>query len=153
LTSGIRVRAKEIESHDGRRTFAVVFDTGDEVTSGLLDFARQHAVAGAYFTAIGAFREVTLGYWRWETKKYERIPVREQVEVLSLAGNVALGPDGGPKVHAHVVVGKADGTAHGGHLLEGYVRPTLEVMLVESVQHLRRTHDPATGLALLDVST
>ena len=145
------MRAKEIESHDGSRTFAIVFDTGDEVTRGLLEFAKQHAIAGAYFTAIGALRDVTLGYWRWETKQYERIPVREQVEVLSLAGNVALAPDGAPKVHAHVVVGKADGTAHGGHLLDGHVRPTLEVILVESPQYLRRTHDPATGLALIDV--
>jgi uncharacterized protein len=146
------VRAKELESRDGRRTFAIVFDTGDEVAAGLLAFAREHEIAGAYFTAIGALRDVTLGYWRWETKHYERIPLREQVEVLSLAGNVALAPDGAPKVHAHVVVGKSDGTAHGGHLLEGHVRPTLEVMLVESPRHLRRTHDPATGLALLDVS-
>jgi predicted DNA-binding protein with PD1-like motif len=145
------VRAKEIESRDGRRTFAVVFDTGDEVTGGLLGFARQHAIAGAYFTAIGAFRDVALGYWRWETKEYERIPLREQVEVLSLTGNIALAPDGAQKVHAHVVVGKADGTAHGGHLLEGHVRPTLEVILVESPQHLRRMHDPETGLALIDV--
>jgi predicted DNA-binding protein with PD1-like motif len=145
------VRAKQIESRDGRRTFAIVFATGDEVGGGLLDFAREYAIAGAYFTAIGALSDVTLGYWRWETKDYERIPLREQVEVLSLAGNVALTLDGAPKVHAHVVVGKADGTAHGGHLLEGHVRPTLEVMLVESPQHLQRTHDPATGLALLDV--
>jgi predicted DNA-binding protein with PD1-like motif len=146
------VQAKQIESRDGRRTFAVVFDTGDEVAGELLAFAREHAINGAYFTAIGAFRDVTLGYWRWETKEYERIPLREQVEVLSLAGNVALAPDGAPKVHAHVVVGKADGTAHGGHLLEGHVRPTLEVMLVESPRHLQRTHDPETGLALLDPS-
>jgi predicted DNA-binding protein with PD1-like motif len=145
------VRAKQIETRDGRRTFAIVFDSGDEVADGLLGFARAHAIAGAYFTAIGALRDVTLGYWRWETKDYDRISVREQVEVLSLAGNVALAPDGAPKVHAHVVVGKADGSAHGGHLLEGHVRPTLEVILVESPRHLRRTHDPATGLALIDV--
>jgi predicted DNA-binding protein with PD1-like motif len=145
------MRVKQIESRDGRRTFAIVFGTGDEVASGLFAFANEHGVGGAYFTGIGALREVTLGYWDWEAKDYRRIPVREQVEVLSLAGNVALTPDGSPKVHAHVVVGKADGTAHGGHLLEGHVRPTLEVMLVESPRHLRRTHDPETGLALIDV--
>jgi predicted DNA-binding protein with PD1-like motif len=143
------VRAKQIENRDGRRTFAIVFDTGDEVAAGLLDFARQQAVGGAYFTAIGALRDVTLGYWRWETKDYERIPVREQVEVLSLAGNIALAPDGAPKVHAHVVVGKADGTAHGGHLLEAHVRPTLEVIITESPAHLQRCSDPETGLALI----
>jgi predicted DNA-binding protein with PD1-like motif len=145
------MRAKQLESRDGRRTFAIVFGAGEEVGRGLFAFAQEHGVGGAYFTAIGALREVTLGYWRWETKDYERIVLREQVEVLSLAGNVALAADGAPKVHAHVVVGKADGTAHGGHLLEGHVRPTLEVMLVESPHHLRRTHDPATGLALIDV--
>lgn len=145
------MRVKQIESRNGRRTFAIIFGTGDEVARGLSAFAHEHAVGGAYFTAIGALREVTLGYWDWETKNYRRIPVHEQVEVLSLAGNVALAPDGAPKVHAHVVVGKADGTAHGGHLLEGHVRPTLEVILVESPKHLRRTHDPTTGLALIDL--
>jgi predicted DNA-binding protein with PD1-like motif len=145
------MRSKQIESRDGRRTFAIVFGTGDEVAKGLFAFAHENAIAGAYFTAIGALREVTLGYWDWKTKDYRRIPISEQVEVLSLAGNVALAPDGTPKVHAHVVVGKVDGTAHGGHLLEGYVRPTLEVILIESPRHLRRTHDPETGLALIDV--
>lgn len=144
------MRVKQLESRDGRRTFAIIFGTGEEVSRGLFVFAHEHGVGGAYFTAIGAMREVTLGYWNWETKDYLRIPVREQVEVLSLSGNVALTPDGSPKVHAHVVVGKADGTAHGGHLLEGHVRPTLEVMLVESPRHLRRRHDSATGLALID---
>jgi uncharacterized protein len=145
------MRTRELENRDGRRTFAIVFSTGEEVGRGLFAFAHEHGVGGASFTAIGALSEVTLGYWDWETKEYDRILVREQVEVLSLVGNVALSVDGSPKVHAHVVVGKADGTAHGGHLLEGHVRPTLEVMLVESARHLRRRHDPATGLALIDV--
>lgn len=46
-------------------------------------------------------------------------------------GDVSLAPDGQPQVHAHIVVGKANGTAHGGHLLRATVRPTLEVMLTE----------------------
>jgi uncharacterized protein len=68
--------------------------------------------------------------------------------VLSLAGNV-VSTDKGPKLHAHIVVGKRDGTAHGGHLIEGHVRPTLEVMLIESPSHLHRRHDDASGLALI----
>ncbi len=68
--------------------------------------------------------------------------------MLSLVGDIAL-DKGEPKVHAHVVVGRLDGTAHGGHLLEGHVRPTLEVTLVESAVQLRRRHDPASGLALI----
>jgi uncharacterized protein len=63
-------------------------------------------------------------------------------------GDIAL-TQGEPKVHAHVVVGKADGTAHGGHLIEAHVRPTLEVVLVEPPQHLQRQSDPESGLALI----
>ena len=93
---------------------------------------------------------MTLGYFDWEKKDYQpRSRVREQVEVLSLVGDVALDEGGKPKVHAHVVVGRSDGTTRGGHLLEGHVRPTLEVMLVESPAHLRRRHDPESGLALI----
>jgi predicted DNA-binding protein with PD1-like motif len=75
--------------------------------------------------------------------------VREQVEVVSLVGDVAQGDKGEPKVHAHVVLGKSDGTAWPGHLLEARVRPTLELILTESPLHLQRQHDPASGLALI----
>lgn len=81
-------------------------------------------------------------------KDYQRIPVIEQVEVLSLLGDITL-DDGEPKVHAHVVVGKADGRAYGGHLMAAQVRPTLEVILIESPKHLERKIDQETGLALI----
>jgi predicted DNA-binding protein with PD1-like motif len=69
-----------------------------------------------------------------------------------LLGDIARGEHGEPKVHAHVVVGTSEGEARGGHLLEGQVRPTLEVMLVESPAELRRRTDRETGLALIDLS-
>jgi uncharacterized protein len=119
------------------------------VTDGLIAFAREQRLEASHFTAIGAFAEVTLGYWDRERREYRQIPIREQVEVLSLVGNVARGPDGAPRLHAHVVVGKSDGTAHGGHLLGARVRPTLEVVIEESPAHLRRAPDEATGLMLL----
>jgi uncharacterized protein len=52
-------------------------------------------------------------------------------------------------VHVHVVVGKRDGSAHGGHLIEAHVRPTLELILTEPPTSLRRRFDPETGLALV----
>jgi len=138
-------------SEQGGRTYAIVFATGDEVTAGLHDFAQENRLSASHFTAIGAFERVTLGYFDWEQKDYRRIPLLEQVEVVSLIGDIALDA-GRPKVHAHVVIGKSDGTAHGGHLLEAYVRPTLEVVLVESPAHLRRRMDRDAGLALIDLT-
>lgn len=144
------MKAQRIDEQQGERTFAVVFDKGDEAIAGLHDFARQHGITAARFTAIGAFSDLTLGYFDRDRKAYKKIPLHEQVEVLALTGNIAC-DDGQPKVHGHVVVGTSDGSARGGHLLEAHVWPTLEVMVVESPQHLRRTTDAETGLALLDL--
>ena len=141
------MRSKILNEHD-ERTFALIFDTGEEPMSALTRFAEEHNIAAARFTAIGAFSDVVVAYFDWEKKDYLRIPVREQVEVLALVGDVALA-EGKPKIHAHVVLGKRDGTAHGGHLLEARVRPTLEVILTESPSYLARRHDPASGLALI----
>jgi hypothetical protein len=93
---------------------------------------------------------VTLGFFDRARRDYARRVIREQVEVVSLLGNVAL--DGGePRVHVHAVVARYDGSALGGHLLGGTVEPTLEVIIVESSKTLCRKTDRATGLALLDV--
>ena len=137
--------------NDGpQRSYAVVLDTGDEVTSCLLAFAKEQDLSAAEFTGLGAFSDAVLGYFDWQKKDYNRIRIAEQVEVLNLTGNIALA-DGEPKLHPHVVLGKADGSAHGGHLLEGHVRPTLEVIVTESPVHLRRRSDPETGLALIEL--
>lgn len=134
-----------------KKTWALVFDKGDEVIAGLKNFAREKNLSASQFTAIGAFSDLTLGFFVLEKKNYNHIPIREQVEVLSLIGDITQS-DKGPKIHAHVVVGKSDGTAHGGHLVEAHVMPTLEVILTESPAHLRRTHDPETDLALIDLA-
>jgi hypothetical protein len=144
------MKSKLIHDHQGEQTFALIFDTGDEAMAGLVEFARVNALGASHFTAIGAFRDVVLGYFDWEAKEYRKIPVREQVEVLSLIGDVAL-KDGEPKVHAHVVVGRSDGSTRGGHLIEGHVRPTLEVILTESPEHLQKEIDEESGLALIRI--
>lgn len=140
----------QLLSRGRQKTYVLVFEPEDEVMDEMTAFARAKALAASHFTAIGAFSMVTLGYFDRERRDYKRIQLNEQVEVLALAGDIAL-TDGEPKIHAHVVVGKADGTAHGGHLLAARVWPTLELVLTESPGRLRRRSDAATGLALLDL--
>jgi uncharacterized protein len=144
------MKSKLVNS-ERQRTYVVVLDTGDEAVSSLASFAKDHGLSAARITAIGAFSDAVLGYFDWETKAYRRIPVREQVEVVSLVGDVALDPKGAPTLHAHAVLGRSDGTALGGHLLEARVRPTLEVVIDESPAHLRKRKDAETGLALIDL--
>jgi len=142
------MKSKLIHENDGERTFALIFQTGDEVVSELVAFARRERLSAARMTAIGAFRDAVLGYFDWQAKDYTKIPVREQVEVLSLIGDVAR-KDDEPALHAHVVLGRSDGSTLGGHLMEAHARPTLEDVLVESPAHLRKEHDPESGLALI----
>ncbi|HEY7036799.1 MAG TPA: PPC domain-containing DNA-binding protein [Thermomicrobiales bacterium] len=144
------MKIKKLQDADPK-TLAVIFETGDEAMAGLTRAAKEHGLAGSQITAVGAFSSATLGYFDWESKEYKQIPVEEQVEVLSLVGDVALDEKGDPKIHVHVVVGRADGTTRGGHLMEGHVRPTLEVIVVESPEQLRRRYDPESGLALIEI--
>ena len=137
--------------HDAeQKTYALIFDSGDECVALLEQFAREHRLSAAQFTGIGAFQQVTLGYFDWEQKSYSENALDEQVEVVSLIGDVAE-QDGEAKVHAHVVVGRRDGTAYGGHLLGATVRPTLEIIITESPSYLAKKHDPETGLALISI--
>ena len=133
------------------KTFVLIFRTGDELSSGLSRFAEEQNLSAASLEAVGGLSSVRLAYFDWETKKYEpSVVLDEQVELLSLMGDVAL-KDERPVVHAHAVVGRRDGTAHGGHLLEARVRPTCEVVITESPAHLQKVIDPESGLALIRI--
>lgn len=131
------------------KTFVLVFRTGDEFAKGLATFAEEQKLSAASFKAVGGLSSVRLGWFSWEAKKYEpSVTLDEQVELLSLIGDIAL-YQGKPVVHAHAVIGRKDGTAHGGHLLKAHIRPTCEVVLTESPAHLQKYFDPESGLALI----
>lgn len=136
---------------DTPKTFVLIFDIGDEILTELKRFALEQKLAGSSFNAIGALSRAKVGWFNWETKKYETaVKLDEQVELLSLIGDIAIG-QGRPQVHAHMVVGRRDGTAHGGHLLEAVVRPTCELVLTENPAHLQKQIDSESGIALIRI--
>lgn len=134
----------KLTDQTGTPTYVVVLDPKDEAFAVISDFAAQ-------VTAAGAFESATVGWFDREARQYRRIPVNEQCGVLSLLGDIAAGPEG-PQPHLHVVVGLADGSTRGGHLLDGRVWPTLEVIIRETPAVLRKTHRPDLGLALIDLA-
>lgn len=136
---------------NGARTFIIVLDTGEEAFKAITAFANENNILAASLTAIGAFERATVGWFDFDGKQYVKIPVGNQAEVLSLLGDIAEGDDGKSSLHTHAVLGLRDGTVRGGHLIEGYVRPTLEVTLVESAAHLRRKKRAELGIALIDL--
>ncbi|HEY7291032.1 MAG TPA: PPC domain-containing DNA-binding protein [Vicinamibacterales bacterium] len=143
------MKSASVYERDGLRTFVVVLSRGDEPMTLLNSFAAEHRLGASHFTAIGGFSDVTVGYFNYASKRHDHIHVDEQVEVLSMVGDITIDGDK-PSVHAHVVLGKSDGTAHGGHLIRAAVRPTLEVVVTETPRHLHRRFDWESGLTLID---
>jgi uncharacterized protein len=131
------------------REYAVIFSKGDEAFSGLLDFAEKYHITSAHFTAIGALNGATLAWFDPKRKMYKKLPIEGQVEVISMIGDIAL-YQGKPAVHAHMMVGTSDGTTRGGHILDAYVSPTLEVMVTVDSIAMQKRFDPETDLTLID---
>ena len=125
---GHSTQTRLLHEDNGQRTFAVILETGEEVLTCLQRFVTREHVLAAQITAIGALSDAVLMYFDWDKKDYLKIPVREQVEVASLIGDVAEAPR---------------------HLGEAHVRPTLEVIVTESPTHSRKVKDPESGLALI----
>jgi hypothetical protein len=143
------MQARQIKDTPEEKVYAVIFYKGDEVLSGLTDFAIQHKIEDAHFTAIGAVSGGTLAWLDPAKKIYHRIPVAEQVEVLSLIGDVATF-NGKPIVHMHAVLGKPNGSTIGGHVFELNVNPTLEVFMTVNTTPLRKKPDEASGMKVID---
>lgn len=120
-----------------------------EAFSGLTDFARQYKVKATHFTANGALNGAKLAWFDPQRKMYKEIPVEGQVEVVSMIGDIAL-YKGQPAVHTLMVVCFPDGSTRGGHVLEAYVNPTLEVMVTVDPIALHKRFDPETDLTLID---
>jgi predicted DNA-binding protein with PD1-like motif len=146
------IMQSKLLAEEREKTYALVFRTGDDFMGGLKGFARKQGLSAARFTAIGAFRRATLAFFDTDTREYENIPVDEQVEVLSLSGSVSREEED-VRLHVHAVFGRRDGSTVGGHLLDAEVRPTLEVLLVESPGYLRRRFDSEAGLPLIDLES
>jgi uncharacterized protein len=145
------MKSKTLSDRPGAQLHVVILDAGEEAFATLTKFANDANISAASLTAIGAFERAVVGWFDLASKGYRKIEVDEQCEVLSAIGDLAVGDDGKASLHVHIVLGLSDGSTRGGHLLEGRVRPTLEVVLTEAPSALRRKKRADLGIALIDI--
>jgi uncharacterized protein len=143
---------RKIAADGGLATYALIFADGDEAVAELGRFSRETGVSGAQLSGIGAASAAVVGWFDFDAKAYEPNRFDEQLEVVSLLGDIATLPDGKPQVHAHVIVAKRGGAAFGGHLIELHVKPTLEVIVSETPTHLRKRLLPGLPVATIQLS-
>jgi uncharacterized protein len=137
---------------NGEKTYAVIFGKGDEVMSGLTEFAEHENIQAAQISGIGAFQHAVFAWFDDERKAFRNVSIDRQVEACSVLGDIGL-VGGKPAVHVHGVVALPTGETRGGHMLEAYVFPTLELFLTAWPEPLIKVHDDETGLALFDLHT
>ena len=150
MSPGVKVRDIRFSgNYSGTNAYAIVFAPGDEIMSGLTEFAEKYKVKSAHFTAIGDVRAAKLGWYDPSKKMFKVNTINEQSEVTSLVGDIAI-YNGKPVVHAHINLATSDGIVHGGHLLEAFVTPTLEVMMTVEYEPLYKAFSAEFGGALID---
>lgn len=127
LTRAPGLETRLISEHpNGERTYALIFGNGDEIMSGLTEFAVREKLVGGHFSAIGALEHALFGWFDNERKAFRNISIDEQVEMVSLIGDLGL-VNGSPAIHAHGAVAYPDGHVRGGHILEAVAWPTMEL--------------------------
>lgn len=145
------MQSKLVSKPGETRVWIAVLQEGDEAKQSLLEIAQKEKIEDASFVGLGAFAKATVAYFDWQKKKYQDIPVDEQVEVITLVSDIVPDETGKASLHAHTVLGRSDGSTRGGHLQEGHVRPTLEITITETPAHLTRRKHAELGLALIEV--
>lgn len=144
------IKIKLLSTNGETKTYVLVFSPGDEVRSGLNDFAQKYQVKSAHYTAIGDVFSAKVGFFDYERKMFKVIPI-DTSEIASFIGNIAIF-NGKPIAHTHVSVADKDGIVHGGHLLELYVGPTLEVFVTVEPTALYKKIDKRFDAGLIDPS-
>ena len=124
------------------------FHHGDDVIAGLLAFAWERGIEGAWVNALGAIADPELGYYHLETRSYTRQVFPGEWEITGLVGNLGRFADGSPALHVHATIGAPDFTTRGGHLFAGRAGATCEVFLRDLGAALPRVLDEAVGLPL-----
>lgn len=130
-------------------TYILNFERGEEVMSGLATFCKENGIDAGHIAGLGAASNLTIAYYNLETKTYEKKNVVEDVEVLSLNGNVGAKEDGELVVHIHGVFGRRDFSVFGGHVFELIISGAGEIHLVTLPGKINRAYDKETGLTLM----
>jgi uncharacterized protein len=143
------VHVKLISDSGTTRTYVLIFSPGDEILSGLKEFAVKYKVKSAHFTAIGDARSAKYGWYDQSKKMFKVFSIENASEITSLIGDIAT-YNGIPVVHAHANFGTSGGTVRGGHLLEAFVSPTLEVMMTVEPEPLYKKLAPEFGISVID---
>ena len=129
---GLAPGMKVADLGKGGRTFRINLVKGDEVMSGLTDFAEKYHIKNAHFTGIGALNKGIFGWADPESGLgQKKIELNQEAEIVSFLGSITTNAQGRTNVHGHGSVAYSDGSIHGGHWWEARVSIVAEIYVTE----------------------
>ncbi len=142
------VKVKLLSKNGNLSTYVLVFAKNDEIISGLTEFAQKYNVTAAHFKGLGDAMRAKVGWYEKSNKQFKVIPIDQPAEITSLIGNITMN-NGKPVVHAHINLADSNGMVHGGHLLEAFIFPTLEVFVtVEPTTMYKKMYEEAGAFVI-----
>jgi len=129
---GLAPGMKVTDLGKGGRTFRINMTKGDEILSGLTEFAEKYKIRNGHFSGLGAINKAMFGWSDVESGNGQKqIPLNQEAEIVSLGGSISMNAQGQSTVHAHGTVALSDGTVKGGHWWEAHVSIIAEIFVVE----------------------
>jgi len=122
-------------------------DEGEEIVQSVVEICMKENVETALVSGIGAVKKAELAHFDTKEKKYNNKVFEGMFEIASLSGNIAM-LNGEPLLHAHIEIADTDFSTYGGHLVQGIVNPTCEIIILPLEAKIRREKDEKTGLNL-----
>lgn len=129
-------------------TFIAYVKQNEKIIQTLTDFCKGHNIQNAQISGIGAIKQIELGAYDLNNKKYIIQNFDEIWELTSFEGNVML-KDQDPFIHAHINISDHNFNVKGGHLFEATVAVVGEFVLKKINSKGKREFDPNIGLACM----
>ena len=127
---GLAPGMKVTDLGKGARTFRVNFAKGDEIMSGMTEFAETYRIKNGHFTGLGAINKALFGWSDVERGLgQKKIELNEEAEIIAFLGSISTDSQGRSNVHAHGAVALSDGSVKGGHWWEAHISNIAEVFV------------------------
>ncbi len=142
----------------GTDRYLLRFDRGEDV---MVEFKKwadglgMSNLKAASFSMLGAAQKTIVAYYNLHEQKYYDKEITEDVEIITVAGNIAWKKDEsgnfGAIVHAHGTFGGPECQVWGGHVKSMIVSVTCEVsvFVMNGEGEAIRELDTSCGLALM----
>ena len=133
---------KEIQ----KSVFSVRLVKEEEVIQSFTQWASDQKIGFASFQAIGALKEVELGYYDLHKKTFLKKIFKDDLELLSGLGNISWVESQTPFVHFHASLGQRDYAVIGGHVFSAKVAVAFECFVTVYPVKVFKKDDPDIGL-------